>query len=81
MSVFVNPLKSSKAKFKEEMALQIFNHKKTIVLLEEAIKSHKEAIALHEAESHELAALSTIEAINQLELALERQKRLIKSTL
>ena len=68
MSVFVNPLKSSKTKFKEAIALQIYNHKKTAAHLEAAAQSHKEAAKHHEDGNHELAALTSIEANTQMEL-------------
>ena len=60
MSVLVYPLKSSKAKFKEEIQIQIRNHKKAVMYLEAAIKNHIEAIKQHEEENHELALLSAM---------------------
>ncbi len=81
MSVFVNPLKSNKAKFKEEIELQIHNHKKVALYLEAASQSHREAAKHYEDGNYELANLSNLEANNQIELAMERKKRLVKSSL
>lgn len=81
MSVFVNPLKSNKAKFKEEIELQIHNHKKVALYLEAAAQSHREAAKHYEDGNHELAASSNFEANKQIELAIERKKRLVKSTM
>lgn len=78
MSVFVNPLKSNKAKFKEEIELQIHNHQKVALYLEAAAKSHREAAKHYEDGNHELAASSNFEANKQIELAIERKKRLVK---
>ncbi len=78
MSVFVNPLKSNKAKFKEEIELQIHNHKKVALYLEAAAQSHREAAKHYEDGNHELAASSNFEANKQIELAIERKKRLVK---
>ncbi|MBK6986091.1 MAG: hypothetical protein IPH32_15715 [Bacteroidetes bacterium] len=81
MSVFVNPLRSNKAKFKEEIELQIHNHKKVATYLEAATQSHREAAKHYENGNYELATLSNLEANNQIELAIERKKRLVKSSL
>jgi hypothetical protein len=81
MSVFVNPLKSSKAKFKEEIELQIHNHNQVALYLEAAAQSHREAAKHYENGNHELATLSNLEANNQIDLAIERKKRLVKSSL
>ncbi len=81
MSVFVNPLKSAKAKFKEEIELQIQNHKKAAQHLEAAAKNHLEAAKHHEEGYHELAAICSLAAHNYTEMALERQSKLVKSSL
>lgn len=81
MSVFVNPLKSNKAKVKEEIELQIHNHKKVGLYLEAAAQSHREAAKHYEDGNHELAASSNFEANKQIALAIERKKRLVKSAM
>jgi hypothetical protein len=81
MSVFVNPLKSNKAKIKEEIELHIHNHKKVATYLEAATHGHREAAKHYENGNYELATLSNLEANNQIELAMERKKRLVKSSL
>ena len=81
MSVFENPLKSAKAKFKEEIQLQIQNHKKAAMHLEAAAKNHLEAAKHHEEEHHELAAICSLAAHNYTEMAIEKQNRLVKSSL
>ena len=81
MSVFVNPLKSNKAKFKEEIELQIHNHKKVALYLEAASQSHREAAKHYEDGNYELATLSNLEANNPIELTIKKKKRLVKSSL
>jgi len=76
MSVFVNPLKSNKAKLKEETELNIHNHKKVATYLEDAAKHHKEAAKHYEEGHYDLAKLSAIEANKQLELAIEKTKKI-----
>ena len=71
MSVFVNPLKSNKAIFREEIELLIRNHKEVATYLEAAAESHRAAVKHYEKGNHELAILSNIEAINQTNLAIE----------
>jgi hypothetical protein len=73
MSVFVNPLKSNKAKIKEEIELQIHNHKKVATYLEAATHSHLETLKHNEIGNYELAVLSNLEANNQIDLAIERK--------
>lgn len=78
MSVFVNPLKSTKAKLKEEKVLLIAIHKKVAIQLEAAANRHLEASKHNEDGDDELACLSSIAAIKLTELAIETQKKLIK---
>ncbi|MES2763486.1 MAG: hypothetical protein V4677_14830 [Bacteroidota bacterium] len=74
MSVFVNPLKSEKAKFREETSQRIQNHKRAIYYLEAAIRNHTEAAKHYEEGNHELAVLSNVEAHNNIEMATQRYK-------
>ena len=68
MSVFVNPLKSSKAKFKEEIELQIHNHKKVALYLEAAAQSHREAAKHYEDGNKDLALISSMKANSEMAL-------------
>lgn len=81
MSVFVNPLKSNKAKLKEEKDILIATHKKIAIQLEAAANGHNEAAKKYEEGNNTLANIVSIAAINLTNLAFETQKKLIKKTL
>mgnify|MGYP001549162234 CR=1 FL=1 len=57
----------------------IENHKKAAMHLEEAAKSHHEAVKHHEAGNEDKAASSTIKAHGHSTLAAEAQREVLKS--
>ena len=68
MSVFVNPLKSNKAKFKEKIVLQIYHHKKAAEHLQAAAQNHREASKHYEDGNKDLALISSMKANSEMAL-------------
>ena len=74
MSLFVNPLKSTKAKLNEEIQQQIYKHKADAMSLTSSIKNYTEVVKHSEEGDYELAMLSAVEANNNSEMAIEKQR-------